>query len=566
MEKGNQPAAGAAARATVQGREAEADELIECRLNVVCAIRHVVETVAAASQESGDPGTGSRGAEKFDPRLTDFEHDSLDAVGLHDLAVARRPCQEALICLHRRVDVTDGDAHVVDPGQHPAEYGTVTLHGAHGAVARRRRGTPGSMLRSGDPMPRHRLAVAAVAASLLVAYAVLWLSVSDAQIGTSDFTATYVGGALLRQGQRAAIYDPSLQAHMYAALVPSSRGGSLGFVYPPPAAVLVLPLTLLPLHAAYRVYQVLQLAMLALGVILAARTAPWPRVLARGFVPWLAALVALAGVGTFALGLLGQWDGVGALGLGGAYALWRRDARFAGGMVLAASAAVAKPHLALGLAALLVGWRERRVLAGAATGVAAMIVVSLVAVGPSGLSAFLASTQTDAGRWPLASMLGFTGLFGSWLGNGAAPQLLAATGSVLALGACVWLGQRLRRDRTSLEPCLAAAMLLSLLASPHLLTHDLTMLEPVLVGVLAWAGVHDRSSAWPGAWSRAVLAGWGVLGLAALFDLGSEAPAPPGRLVPWALLALAGVLIGVVRGQGAAALRRSRGVRLSFRN
>src|SRR5450631_684404 len=413
------------------------------------------------------------------------------------------------------------------------------------------------MLPSIGPMPRHRLVVAAVAVSLLAAYAILWMSVSNAQIGTSDFTATYVGGTLLREGHGAGIYAQSLQAHLYAALVPLSRGGSLGFVYPPPAAVLVLPLTLLPLTAAYRVYQVAQILMLVLGVCIAARAAPWPRMLARGSIPSVAALFALAGAGTFALGLLGQWDGVGALGLGGAYALWRRDARFAGGVVLAASAAVAKPHLALGLAALLIGWRERRVLAGAATGVAAMILVSLAAVGPAGLAAFLASTQTDAGRWPLASMLGFTGLFGSWLGNGAAPQLLAAAGSVLALAACLWLGRRLRRDRSALEPCLAAAMLLSLVASPHLLSHDLVMLEPVLVGVLAWAGARDGSTVWPGPSSRAVLAGWGVLFLAAVLDLGSQTAAPPGRLVPLALLALAGLLVRELGGRVATASQQA---------
>ena len=119
-------------------------------------------------------------------------------------------------------------------------------------------------------MPRHRLVVAAVAVSLLAAYAVLWISVSNAQIGTSDFTATYVGGTLLREGQGAGIYNQSLQERQYAALVPSSRGGSLGFVYPPPAAVLVLPLTLLPLSLGYRVYQAAQLLMLALGLLVAA--------------------------------------------------------------------------------------------------------------------------------------------------------------------------------------------------------------------------------------------------------------------------------------------------------
>jgi hypothetical protein len=399
-------------------------------------------------------------------------------------------------------------------------------------------------------MSRQRLTavvIAAMALSILVAYTVMWVDVSQAHIGGSDFTATYVGGTLLREGHGAAIYDQTLQAPLHAALIAPSRGGNLAFVYPPPAAVLVLPLTLLPLTAAYRVYQVGQLLMLALAVVIAARAAPWPLSRQRRFVPVVAGLAALAGQGSLALGLLGQWDGLSALGLAAAYALWRRDARFAGGAVLAASAAIAKPHLALGLAALLIGWRERRVLAGAASGVMAMLVVSLATVGPAGFGAFLASTQADASRWPLASMLGFTGLFGSWLGDGAATQLLAAACTVLALAGCVLLGRRLARDRSALEPCLAAATVLSLLASPHLLTHDLVLLAPVMVGLLAWAAVRDGPIAWPGPHGRWVLTGWLMLCLAAAIDLGSEAAAPPGRVVPWALLGMAGVLIWRLR-------------------
>jgi hypothetical protein len=384
--------------------------------------------------------------------------------------------------------------------------------------------------------------IAAVAIAALAAYVGLWSEVSRADIGASDFTASYVGGTLLREGHGAAIYDEGLQAALHASLVAPDRHGNLPFVNPPAAAVLVAPLTLLSLPAAYRLWQVAQLLMLALALLVAARAAPWPRELRRRGAVGAVALAAFAGTGTLALGLLAQWDGLSALGVAAAYALWRRQAGFAAGVVLALSASVAKPHLAIGLAALLLGWRERRTIAGALTGVAVAVAVSLAAVGPSGLIAFAAAARTDATRWPLASLLGFNGLSGSWLGDGAAAQVIGAACSAAALVACVVLGRRLARGRIALEPCLAAALLLSLVASPHLLAHDLVLLAPALVALAAWAARGEGWAAWPGRTSRAILVGWLVLCLVAAVDLGSQQPAPPGRLVPLALAGLAAPL------------------------
>jgi hypothetical protein len=394
-------------------------------------------------------------------------------------------------------------------------------------------------------MSRPRLPAAVVAmtaAVLLAAYVVLWSGVTTANIGTSDFTATYVGATLMREGHGAAMYDQSLQAPLHAALIAPLRRGNLPFVYPPLTAVPVLPLTVLPLTTAYRLWQAAQLLMLAAAVVLALRAAPWPDRLRRTGVPGAAALAALAGTGTLSLGLLGQLDGFTALGLAGAYSLWRKDRGFAGGAALAATAAMVKPHLAIGLAALLLGWRDRRVLAGAAFGLGLVVLTSFAAVGPGGFSGFVRAVTDDAGRWPLASMLGFTGLTGSWLGNGAAAEILAGAGSVAAVSACALLGGHLSRDRGALEPCLAAATMLSLLASPHLLSHDLVLLAPALAWMIAWAAARDGVAAWPGRHGRAVLTGWVLLSLTVALDLGADQAAPPGRLVPWALLGLASLV------------------------
>ena len=402
------------------------------------------------------------------------------------------------------------------------------------------------MLGSTFFMSRLRLpavAAGAVAAALLLWYAVLWANVTSNEVARSDFTSTYVGATLLREGRGPALYAAAAQAQVQMSATAPLSVPNLAFVNPPGAAVIALPVTLLPLSAAYRVWQALQLGLLLVAVVLVARAAPWPeRLRGTGVVPGAAA-VGLAGVGTLSLGLLGQWDGLSALGMAGAYVLWRRNALFSGGLVLTLTAAVAKPHLAIGLGALLLGWRDRRILVGAALGVLIAGAVAVLAVGPVGLGTFVGALSDDAARWPLASMLGFTGLTGSWLGNGAAATALAGAFSLGALVVCVRLGARLRADRTALDLCLAGAAVLSLLASPHMLSQDLALLAPVLVWVLAGAAAADGTARWPGVGSRVALLSWVVLTAAAGADLGSGAAAPPGRLVPVVLLVLAALLL-----------------------
>ena len=393
------------------------------------------------------------------------------------------------------------------------------------------------MSRSG----RLQLCLLALAVVVIGAFVVAWVRVTPVQAGTSDFSAFYVGGTLVRTGHVASLYDEASQAAVHATLVPGGAPGNLAFVYPPPAALLVAPLSALPFAAAYRVDQALELLLLAGAVAVAVRAAPWPAAVRRARVPLVTGAVAFAGTGTLALGLLGQWDGIGALGVAGAYALWRSDRRGAGGLVLALSAGFAKPHLALGLVALLLGWRDRRVLLGAAAGVAILALTSLALVGPSGLASLVHATAADGARWPMASMLGFSGLLSSWLGDGALTTALTVVLGVGAAAVCLVLGARLRRG-APLEPCLAAATGLSLLAAPHMLSHDLVLLAPAFVMVAAWAARSDAAPAWPGRTGRLVLGGWVALNLAATLDLGAQAAAPPGRIVPVALVVVAGAL------------------------
>jgi Glycosyltransferase family 87 len=387
---------------------------------------------------------------------------------------------------------------------------------------------------------RRRLLLACgLAAALLAVHLVTWARVTPRDVADSDFSATWVASTLWRDGQGAQLYDQRLETARHTALFPpgSLAPGTvpdLPFITPPTTAVLAAPLAGLGLPTAYRIWSLLQLALVALAVGVAVRAAPWspgtPRELRAA-----AFLGGTAGVGSLVLLLHGQWDGVSALSLALTYASWRRGHPGRAGALLMGGALLAKPHLAVGLAAWLLAQRHRRAVAGAVAGLVAVAAASLVLAGPAACEGWLGSLAGSATHSPLPSLLGFTGLFGSWIRVDAVAQALAAVASVAAVGACWLLGDRSRRRPGLLEPSLAGATALSLVAAPHLLMHDLALLAPALAWTVAWAAARGPRCL------AGLAAGWVLLNLAAVLDLGNASSAPPGRLVPLALVA-AGLL------------------------
>jgi hypothetical protein len=219
-------------------------------------------------------------------------------------------------------------------------------------------------------------------------------------------------------------------------------------------------------------------------------------------------------------------------------------------MWLAGAAMIAKPHLFAGVAAFLLLRRERRALLGAGATVAVLAALSLALVGPSGLAGFVHISLADADRWPPAEMLGFSGLFGSWLGATTAAHALTAICTVAALGASGVLGMR-SRDPLEFETALAGTLAFSLLCAPHLYGHDLVLLAPAMAWMLGRAARVDGAVRWPGLRSRAVLLVWLAVNCTAMLDFGERKAAPPGRLVPLALLGV-GLLALRVTGRRSA--------------
>jgi hypothetical protein len=385
-----------------------------------------------------------------------------------------------------------------------------------------------------------RLVVAAIALAALIVYAVLWLQVSPARERGTDFSASYVAALVVREGDGGQIYNQGVEAAKHAAILLPGYRVNLPFITPPTTALLAIPLTFLDPGAAFRLFSILQLLLLVAGVAVAARAGPWPG--GSRSARWVAAAAAVAGSATLPLLLLGQWDGLCALGLALAYTSWRRDRPFSAGLWLALGFGIAKPHLAIGLLAFAIGRRDRRALLGMVTGAVALIAVSVVTVGPSATLSFLGTSSFALGNTPAASTLGLLGLAASWLGSGSAATGIAIAGGVLGIAACGLLGWRSHGHPDRLEATLAAAAALSLLVAPHLLAHDLVVLAPAFVWVAARAAHIDVPHPWPGRAGMYVVVGWLALALLIALDIGAGAPAPPGRLVPWGLMAVAAVL------------------------
>jgi hypothetical protein len=391
--------------------------------------------------------------------------------------------------------------------------------------------------------------IIAIAGALLIAYAVIWTQVSSFDVGRSDFTAFYVGGTLLREGHTGDLYSQAVQQPLHSELIAPDREGDLPFVNTPVAAALVLPVTFLPLAAAYRVWSVLELAVLVIAVVLAVRAVEWPAGTPR---LWKAAAgaAALAGMGTWTMFVQAQWTPLLALGLVLAYRSWKGGHMATGAAVLVVSAGIAKPHLALGLLAFLLGWRRRRVIIGAVAGAAGLALASVALVGPAGVAGFVSILASSTTRWELATMVSFIGVVGSVFGNGMAAHLIGLAVSLLACAAAAWLGTTVRRDPSRLDTALAGAAVLSLIASPHAYPDDLVMLAPALVIAFAAAARRARSTVWLPFRSPValVLGAWALITVAACVDLIDAASFPPGQLAGWALVAAA-ALACVVSGR-----------------
>ena len=307
----------------------------------------------------------------------------------------------------------------------------------------------------------------------------------------SDWPA-FATGAKLALTDPTHLYDLDVQRKVQldvtggAVLATPGIKGILPFLAPAYVALIAVPFELLGTELGGRLWILFGLACLGLGLWLASR----PR-------PVSAALPGFAAVPTALMLLNAQLDGIVALGLGAAIALWSRP--FLAGLALGLT--LVKPQLVLPLGLALIAARRWRVLAGwAVAGV--VLTVSYLPLDPGWIAHFIApaasTVQVIAREVDLAHMAVYL------------PRAAQTYGVViisLALAAVVVLLAARRRD----EPAVAASILIAggVLASPHALPADLVLVSLALV-------MWQRADAWD----------WVILSAGALIAALAPAPLP----------------------------------------
>lgn len=389
---------------------------------------------------------------------------------------------------------------------------------------------------------RRQLLALVVASAMVIAFVVIWASLSAHWRSGVDFSSMYSAATLVREGGVRQIYNPQALARVGDRLMAPDHL-ILPFQEVALGAVGMVPLTVLRLADAFRVWTALQFLLVVASVVIAVRAAPVRLPLGALGLAAIAA-IAMAGFGTEQLLSYGNWSGLNALGVAMAYRSWNRGSYAAGGAWLAGTAAIAKPHLAIGLLVFVIGWGNRRAILGAVAAGGTALIAFAALMGVEGLRSFLSTVSQDTTVWSPRGGTSIFALPSVWFNDGPMTQVVGIAGVCAALAVCFALGRRVRRERSLLGAGLAATAVLSLLAAPHGYLYDTVMLAPAVAWSLAELdlfGVHRRAI-WATPW--AVVALWAA---ATWIDRVLDLPLRPavyvvGEFGVWATIGLAAAL------------------------
>ncbi|GAC1504487.1 MAG: hypothetical protein NVS1B3_01340 [Candidatus Dormibacteraceae bacterium] len=298
--------------------------------------------------------------------------------------------------------------------------------------------------------------------AVAVGFVIYPLIEGENDVINSDWPA-FATGARILVSDPGHLYDIEVQRRVQLevtggrTLITLGIDGILPFVAPAWVAFFAVPFELLGTNAGGRLWILLELACLALGLILAVR----PRAPAL-------ALPAFASVPTALLLLNAQLDGIVVLGIGAALTLWSRP--YIAGLCLGLT--LLKPQLALPLGAAMLVTRRWRVLAGWATAGIALLAAA-AALDPLWVTKWLPALSG-----PVAP--GSREVDLPHLGTVFPVGWQAVAVGTLTILSVAGVGLLARRRRDDFRPAAAIIVAGGVLAAPHALPTDLVLVAAAL--------------------------------------------------------------------------------------
>ena len=309
----------------------------------------------------------------------------------------------------------------------------------------------------------------------------------------ADYVQFYVMGSFVLEGRTDALYDAS--AHLAEARRRIDPGLGLYAPHPnygPQVALAFAPLALLPFAWSLGVFLLLTAVCYAASVWIVWRECGSLRTYGR-----VVAIAAAASPLFFAVLRYGQTSAFTLLMCAAVFAALRHDRRVAAGIALGCLAY--KPQLAmLVLLALLVS-RDWRTVGAAAAAVAAQLAVALAVGGPGPLADYFRTLWWLA-RHPDAIVFFATevhsarGFFHLLVASPTVVTICSAAALAVLAAAAV----RCWRSAAPISLRWSAVAVMTILASPHLLTYDLLLLTVPMLLCADWAVAHREHALQPG--------------------------------------------------------------------
>jgi hypothetical protein len=317
-----------------------------------------------------------------------------------------------------------------------------------------------------DGRALQRLLVPGVLLALLVAELAILLTRSFTTGMGQDFTTFYVAALTWLHGSNP--YTSQVPVHLAATLHVRWQGD----MEQPLLLAVFAPLTVLPPHAAFVVYVLLQDVLIGGGAVLLARVLDYrhPRLLALAF---------MASPSAFLVAYYGQVDTL--VYAAATLAWWARRRGQAAMLGLAVAASCVKPQLGLCTVLPLLWGAPRRAWLAMGAGCAVLCATTLAVVGPAGTLGYLrvlhAFSTSSMSSQSGADGLGLASLYQAWLAPTSSTLLTQGVTVVVALTILAIVVRCRAHPATS---SIALLIPLLVLVLPYSHQYDSVILLPVL--------------------------------------------------------------------------------------